>query len=150
MSGPDTKTKRGGARGNGYSLIEVLIAGAILAMGVVAAGAMALTVVAQQEANARIARALNVQEQAARLYHLGLEPAAIAQLLPPDPAIVSLTFENESTELLEGIGEIQSVDCTMTFRAASGTETWSPGTWVAGGTPLDRTQTLRVVRPTIR
>lgn len=66
----------------GYSLVEVLVAAAIVAVGLTAAAVLAATLMQQQELNAATLRAANVQEQAVKLYRLDLTPGDIVSLLP--------------------------------------------------------------------
>jgi len=135
---------------SGYSLIEVLIAAAVLMIAIAGAGSMALTVTTQQETNAVIARISNYHEQAARLYQLGLASSSIAAVLPGDPALVSLTFQNESLQVMAGIGTVQRADCVLVFRPSAATESWSAGTWNPGDASARTTNSIVVVRPTIR
>ena len=97
-----------------YTLIEVLVAGGILVMGIAAAASLALTMVAQEKANSRVERAFNMQEQAGRLYHLGLEPAAITgNLLPYDASEMTLTFTNAATTNVGGVAAMQTIECKL-------------------------------------
>ncbi len=66
----------------GYSLLEVLIAGSLIAMGIAAAALVANSAVQQQELNAIASRAINLQEQVSVLYRLGLDYTAITNALP--------------------------------------------------------------------
>jgi len=66
----------------GYSLVEVMVAAAIVAVGLTAAAVLASTLMQQQELNAVTLRAANLQEQAAKLYRLDLRPDEIYRLLP--------------------------------------------------------------------
>jgi type II secretory pathway pseudopilin PulG len=102
-----------------YSLIEVLVAAGVLALGIAAAASMAGAITSQAEANLVIGRVLNLQEQAARLYQLGLEPDAIRPdavnaLLPPDPALLPMTYFANTT--VTSIGSFQSIRWTNTFK----------------------------------
>ncbi len=135
----------------GHSLVEVLVAGAILAVAATAAAAMALAVTAQQEANARVARALNLQEQAARLYHLGMEPAGIISLFPPDPAVVSLSFSpNPPVDFPVNGLLMERTICVVTIRASAATSSWTAGTWSGGDAGATRVNAMPLVRPTVR
>ena len=78
-----------------YTLIEVLVAAAILMIAVGAAAALAMATVTQEEINSRVARCLNLHEQAVRLYQLGLDPSVASAVLPVDPAVVSLVFTTQ-------------------------------------------------------
>ncbi len=133
-----------------YSLIEVVIAGAILMITIAAAAAMALTVVTQQETNTRISCALNYQEQAAHLYQLGLSTNTIAAILPPDPSVTSLIFQNEVIGPIGNIIGMQSVTCEMTFTPNPTPADWTADSWVPGNSAYSRTSTVMIVRPTFR
>lgn len=69
-------------RAAGYSLVEVLVAAAIVAVGLTAAAMLVGTLMQQQELNASALRASNVQEQAVKLFRLDLNPALIREILP--------------------------------------------------------------------
>lgn len=131
-----------------YSLIEVIIAGAILMIAIGAVAAMAMATVTQQETNIRISQAISYQEQAARLYQLGLTPAAIDSILPVEPG-VTLAFRNETIGPIGTIVGIQRIDCEIVFQPNPATAGWSEGSWV-GGTTASRTIAMIVVRPSIR
>ena len=70
----------------GYSLVEVMVAAAIVAVGLTAAAVLASTLMQQQELNAATLRAANLHEQAAKLYRLDLRPDDIYRLLPENCA----------------------------------------------------------------
>lgn len=72
----------------GYSLVEVIMAAAIIAVGLTAATALVGTLMQQQELNAATLRAANLQEQAAKLYRLDLSSSAIRGMLP-EPCVAS-------------------------------------------------------------
>lgn len=102
----------------GYSLVEVLVASGILALGIGAACVMSLMMVTQEEMNHRMARNLNLQENAARMYQLGLNPADIsgANGLLPGSSDLTLTFTT-TTATLTGIGTVPA----QTLRATINT-----------------------------
>ena len=125
----------------GYTIVEALIAAGILVIGVAAAASLSLTMVSQEEANARVMRAINLQEQAARLYQLGLSSSTITNILPADSGVSSISFSSAS---LTGTntGTLDAATCRMIFTA---------------GAPLTdstatrmRTNDFTVVRPSIR
>ncbi|MEI6338798.1 MAG: hypothetical protein WCQ57_09485, partial [Verrucomicrobiota bacterium] len=97
----------------------------------------------QEEANARVARAFNIQEQAARLYQLGLEPPEILAIIPPEPNVTSLTF-TASTNIVAGVGTIEVAACKLVFHSGV------PMTSANTTTPVARTNNLVLVRPSIR
>jgi len=127
-------------RPRAYTIIEVMVAAGILVVGMAAAAALALTMVSQEEANARVARAFNMQEQAVRLFQLGLDPAEVMALLPPEDNVV-LSFDVGTTNVA-GVGTVERAECEMVFDA---------GTPLASSaSPVSRTNTVVVIRPTIR
>lgn len=120
----------------GYTLLEVAVASSILMIGVGAACILSLTMVKQGEAHLRVSRAVNIMENAAHLYHLGIDPAEIVNLLPPDPMIKTFSYAAPTTAQtvdMPQIGTPQAVMFTLEFYTASASNTWSAGTW--GGRP---------------
>jgi prepilin-type N-terminal cleavage/methylation domain-containing protein len=65
-----------------YTLIEVLTAAVIVGVGVSAAVSMSTTMTLQQELSWRVSVALNYQENACRLWQLGLGPNDITAVMP--------------------------------------------------------------------
>ena len=123
----------------GYTLIEVLIAASIVAAGIAAASVLALTMTTQEESNALAARALNMQEQAGRLYQLGLTTNTIAIILPPEPNVTSLTFTTGTTS-----------PSGVNMEIATNFVVFHTGRGANASTTVSRTNTLVVVRPTTR
>jgi len=123
----------------GYSLIEVLVAAGILAIGIAAAAVLALTMVSQQEGAARAVRALNYQEQACRLYQFGVAPSVITNILPPESSVTSLTFTTNSLTVAN-LGTMEFAECSAVVSIGSRFST--------SGT--SRTLSTAVVRPSIR
>lgn len=79
---PFPKTRLGR---RGYSLIEVLSAGAIVAIGATAAASLSGSLGHQEEYTRRAAVVRNYQENMAQLWQLGLSPLEVASLMP-DPS----------------------------------------------------------------
>lgn len=134
----------------GYSLIEVLVAAGILAMAVAAAAALSLAISAQEEMSARAAVALNYQEQAAKLWRLGLSESEINAILPQNEAVQSLVFE-ESNVAFSGIGTLRQAVCTISFQLTPDAGNWTPLTWTAGSqqdAPV-RTYSVVLLRPVV-
>jgi len=95
-----------------YSLIEVLVAAAILVIGITGAALLANSLLLQEESNGFSLRAFNTQEQAARLWQLGLSPTTITNILPercstnassPDAYTMYLGFTADTTNLGNGV-----------------------------------------------
>lgn len=123
----------------GYSLIEVLVAAGILAIGIAAAAVLALTMVSQQEGAAKAVRALNYQEQACRLYQCGVAPSVITNILPPESSVTSLTFTTNSLTVAN-VGTMEIAECSAVISIGSRFST--------SGT--SRTLSTAVVRPSTR
>jgi len=126
-------------RTKGYSLIEVMVAAAIVAVGLTAAAVLAGTLMQQEEVNAAVLRAANLQEQAVALYRLGVAPEQIDVLLPESSGY-ELNFTGSTEEEFEVDGtkvRVDVSDCTLTYPDPSG-----------NGQNISRTVTI--VRPTIR
>lgn len=132
----------------GYSLIEVMIAASILAVGLTAATVLVGTLMTQQEINAVSLRAANLQEQAIRLYRLGMPPEEIVALLPeatlqgtvPTDEKYAVDFGASETNTFEVDGSQVTVEvtpCTLVYPNPSGD---------TGAV----TNIISVVRPTIR
>lgn len=75
-----------------YTLIEVLAASAIIAVAVGAAASMTASVSLQEEHARRVAIVRNLQENAARLWQLGLRPDQIRAIMPEDNANLNLAL----------------------------------------------------------
>jgi type II secretory pathway pseudopilin PulG len=134
-----------------YTLIEVLVAAAILMIAVGAAGALALATVTQEETNARIVRCLNLHEQAVRLYQLGLDPSVVSAVLPVDPAVVSLVFTTHNLPISD-LGTVEQADSTLTFTTSPLAADWTAQTWSSGPSSdsARRTSQITAIRPSLR
>lgn len=67
---------------NAYTIVEILIAAAIVALGLAAAATLAHSMLLQQENTSRVARAAALQGQIAALYRLGYDAPNITNILP--------------------------------------------------------------------
>ena len=135
---------------NGYSLIEVLVAGAILLIGIAAAAVMINALFVQESADARTSQSLNMMEQAATLWQLGLEPATITNILPAkcsplaSPPADSIYIEFNATSNTTAVSPGIPVDILNPLRVVCATGIQEDGS------PVYRTNTNVVVRPTTR
>lgn len=121
---------------NGYTLIEVMMAISVLLVGVAAAAQLSLTMRKQEEANANIARALNLLESSHRLFQLGLSPAEVTALLPYDPSVVL----SSSTSTLNGPAELTNLEAID----------WTATCTVVPGQAATRSFSVKSVRESIR
>lgn len=78
----------------GYSLVEVLAASGILLMAISAIFSLSYGTLSQEEITRKLARGYCFQENAAKLYYLGLEPEEIINLLPLDKREFELNLTN--------------------------------------------------------
>jgi hypothetical protein len=134
-----------------YTLVEALVAAAILLVAVSAAAVLTLSTLTQEAINLRVARCVNLHEQAMRLYQLGLEPSTVNALLPPDPAVTNEPVFSVQAVAISGLGTVERADSTMTFSTTPGGD-WTPGTWNMGESSATalRSHTLTVFRPALR
>lgn len=132
-----------------FSLVEVLIAAAILTIGLAAAAVLASTIMAQQERNATALRAANLQEQAVRLFRMDLLPSKIPPLLPevsvstgsPPAGVYSLTFLPPTTTNI-------TISDGTTIRVLRRNLRLTYADPASGGAL--RTNTVTIIRPSIR
>ena len=122
--------------GGAYTLIEVMMAISVLLVGVAAAAQLSLTMRKQEEANANIARSLNLLESSHRLFQLGLSTAEVTALLPYDPSVVI----SSSTSTLNGPSQLSNLE---------GTD-WTATCTVVPGQTATRSFTVKSVRESIR
>ena len=141
----------------GYSLIEVVVAAAIAAIGVAAGAVLVNTLVAQEEMNSGAVRAANLQEQAAGLYRLGLtNPQDLYNILPevcgaattPASGAFALVFGAATTvtnnvALADGgavaISHVNTA-CTVVYASVPD----------ASGQVAYLSNTVTIIRPTLR
>lgn len=134
------------ARSQAYSLIEVLIAGAIVAIGIAAAALMASALLNQEEYTGLAVRALNTQEQAAKLWQLGLDESSITNILPerckssnPPGANSMFLYFSNSPLAIPNVGSVERLN-PLSIVFHSGT--------AANGTLIYQTNEITVIRPT--
>jgi type II secretory pathway pseudopilin PulG len=137
---------------HGYTFVEVLVASALV--GAVIGGAVSLAGTAnlQSEAARSTSLALNYQDNAARLWQLGLTPSEVVALLPDvtnnsdlEAAIVpygsapgaQVSFTSAGTFTLgSSMGSLEDITCSVTIRNPTG--------------GADRAVPVEIYRPTIR
>lgn len=135
-----------------YSLVEVLAASGIVAMGVGAAVALSFATTSQEETAHRAARALSIQENAARLFELGLSSNEVLRLLPPDPVVSAIAITESAPTVALGV-QVQQADIDVAFETSPSGATWSAGTWTGGPGGSNSVRTLSdliVIRPSTR
>jgi hypothetical protein len=138
--------------GRGYSFAEVLVASSLLGLAIGGAISLSATMNVQQASASAGTLAQNFQDNAARLWQLGMSPTETLAVLPhvadnsrlKDALVPTGTGAGDqvafgtssTTTLANNMGTLESVSCTVTIR--------NP----VGGT--NRANTVQVYRPTIR
>lgn len=107
-------------RTHAYSLIEVLAAGAIVAIGAGAAASLSASVGLQEDLARRVSVARNYQENMARLWQLGLEPIEIGAILPTTDGnrFLSGSLFDRGTLLPQGLVNVGTAGQPATVQAA--------------------------------
>ena len=100
---------------SGFSLVEALMAAAIVAIGLTAAASLVGALMAREEVNTVSLRAANLQEQAVMLYRLGLSPERILEILP-EPC--SATTSPSAGAFGLSFGAPSAINCTATDGSA--------------------------------
>lgn len=133
-----------------YSLVEAIIAGFLLVIAISAAAVLAHTITANEESNTAVARAINTQEQAARLYSLGMSPTQITNILPEvfttseTPAVrtLNLSFTNIANTNIANVGTLETADSIIIFPVGQNIDSAAAMQY--------RANTNNLVRPSIR
>ena len=131
----------------GYTLVEVVIAGAVIAVGMAGAASLSSTMMAQEELSWRVSVARNYQENLVRLWQLGLSPSEVMNLIPSasgNPklsevigASPTLTATGQVNE--DSMGVMDSAVCSFTISTAH-----------VAGAGAGGTNQVTVYRPTLR
>lgn len=103
----------------GYTLIELLAAGAVIAVGITAAVSLAGSLMLQEEFAWRVSVTRNYQENMARLWQLGLTPAEINRLMPTqqaNPVLAQILYGNPivqetGTRSVGSIASVETANC---------------------------------------
>jgi len=131
----------------GYTLIEVLAASTVVAIGMSAMVSLTGTLMLQEEMTWRVAVTRNYQENMGRLWQLGVRPEDVLNLMPSQadnallnqiingtPSIIQLGTTNPS-----GLGVMQAAAITAAVNISQNPKTESQGS------PL----TLSIYRPSL-
>lgn len=134
-------------RRSGYTLIEIVAAGAFIAVGIVGAVSLSSSMMAQEDLNWRVTVARNYQENLARLWQLGLTPGETVNLIPSPSGNVKLaevigpspTLTPTGTINEDGLGVMEAAVCSFTINTTN-----IPGAGAGG------TNQVTIYRPTLR
>ncbi len=147
-----TKRSKRARRRAGYSLVEVLAASGIISIAVGAAAALSMVTVGQEESGNRVARAISIQENAGRMFRLGMSPAEIIRLLPPDPVVSSISIVQDQVNIA-GVGTVDRAQIDIQFLTSPSGAVWNAGKWTGGpggSGSLRVSPTVTVYRTTVR
>ena len=144
-------------KAHAYSLVEVVVAAAIAAIGVAAAAAIINTLVVQEELNAGSVRAANLQEQAVALYRLGITDTQDLINILPEPCAASGNPGAGGFVLTLGAPVVTNFVATLTAGGQTPVACETITCTVVYGNPIAGsgqvaylTNTVNFVRPTIR
>ncbi len=118
----------------GYTLIEVLAAGAIISVGTTAMVSLSATLMLQEELSNRVAITRNYQENMVRLWQLGLSSAQITALMPAqtqNAVLQQAIFGNpvladSGVSTINGVA-VETATCTAVVNMSQNPTTESPG-----------------------
>lgn len=133
---------------NGYTLIETLVASAVMMVAIGAASSLSLSMVSQEEMSERSVRVMNHLENAATLYQLGFSGADIDLILPDDPAVHDVTYTEETKSVTGLVGVINTMKIEIEYYPSASTDANATGTksWTGGDNALKRTHAVEVFR----
>ncbi len=121
-------------RARGYTLIEVLAAGAIISIGTTAMVSLSATLMLQEELATRVAVTRNYQENMVRLWQLGLSTVQITALMPSQAQNAVLQQAVFGTPVLveSGITTVNGVVMETALCTAVVNSSQNPATETAG------------------
>ncbi|MDZ4404814.1 prepilin-type N-terminal cleavage/methylation domain-containing protein [Prosthecobacter sp.] len=122
------------ARRAGYTLIEVLAAGAIISIGTTAMVSLSSTLMLQEELATRVAVTRNYQENMVRLWQLGLSTVQITALMPSQAqnALLQQAVFGSPTFIESGLTTINGVVMETALCTAIVNLSQNPATETAG------------------
>lgn len=114
----------------GYTLIEVMTSTIVIGIGLAAAVSMSATTMIQEEMSWRVTVGMNYQENAVRLWQMGLDRNEILGVLPTNPVLndilvsgvsgpINMSSSAEVSSLLADT--LQNATTTVTLKNYTGT-----------------------------
>jgi|MDTC01.1.fsa_nt_gb type II secretory pathway pseudopilin PulG len=110
-----------------YTIVETMVAISLLMLGVGAAASLSMTLVKQEEINARAARAVNWQENAVRLYQMGIggstSGVSILDVLPTLPQSHTFTVQGSFESITDypaDIAQPEVANLTLVYSSDPG------------------------------
>jgi Tfp pilus assembly protein PilV len=129
----------------GYTLIETLVASAVMMGAIAAASSLSLAMVTQEEMSERSVRALNHLENIATLYQLGVSTTDIENLLSREPVVYDIVYTPD-TKTVTGLGTVNFTDIRMRYMPSAATNAPVANNWTGGSNTLLRTFNVHVMR----
>jgi len=142
---------RQATRKAGYSLAEVLVAASILMIGVSAAASLTLSMNTQEDIAWRVSRGLNMLENAALLYQMGVSKDDVIDFIPLDEAAVLSVLNDQADESVANMGVMRGVTFQVQISPVIDGGSWTAGSWTGGSDTLAplRTVQARAYKSTI-
>ncbi len=107
---------------SGYTLLEVVAAAAVVAIGMTGAVSLSTSIIAQEEITWRVAIARNYQENVVRLWQLGLDPLDTMRIIPSisgNPKLLesvdNVLITPTGTANEDSMGTMESASCVLTL-----------------------------------
>ena len=128
-----------------YTLIEVLVAASLIGVAMTAAVSMSSTMMLQEELSWRVAVAMNYQENACRLWQLGLNPADVTAVMPGTAGhpFLNEILEGTASTVSSGIANQSGLGVMEGASSALQVANYANG-------PAGSTTTIQLFRPTTR
>lgn len=132
----------------GYTLVEALAAGAVVAVGLVGAASLSSSLVLQEEMIWRNSVTKNYHENMARLWQLGLSPTDAMNIIPRIGGQTKLIQSIDATTAALAPGAQYTAASVGTMESAGASLAASNATLPAGATPP--LETVQVYRRTLK
>ena len=124
-------------RWSGYTLVEVLAAGAVIAVGMGAAAVMSGTLMTQEEMSWRTDVSRNYQENMARLWQLGISDSDVLRLMPTprsNPKLAEFIYGQPTFSEVGSVSVAGAVDMDAATSTVITNASKDPSVEVSGAT----------------
>lgn len=137
----------GGLMCRGYTLVEVLAAASVIAVGMAGAVSLYASLIVHEEMSWRVAVTRNYQENMARVWQLGLSPAEVVAIMPAQTANAALNqiIQGTPTIIETGTTNPNNLGTMQTAAVAASVNISQNYLTETQGAPL----TLNVYRPSL-
>lgn len=142
-----SKSRPASTRSSGYTLIEIVAAAAVVAVGITGAVSLSSSMLLQEEMNWRVAVARNYQENLARTWQLGLTANEAVNLMPSASGNPKLAEVVGPSPTLTALGQVNEDSMGLVEQALS---EFTVSTAGVSGSGAANTNAVTVFRPTLR